>query len=190
MRDYLATLEPPQALRLLSLSLSLVCLSFLPLCAVIFAQGRKIMVSECYPAPGTKVLWDTEVIRVQKAVSRGRLLVRLALLMAVLAILAAGYFPLSLNNQAASQKRFQSPRGHGLLVERSAANRHHAAMSLSSRTQPQALSKRPSLKCRLLSSRCLSQPNRLGNSSTMVLHLANCRASSSISSSLALASFR
>lgn len=120
MQSYLASLEPRQGLRLLTWSLSLVCLSFLPLCLFIYIQGRKIILSECYPAPGTKVIRDTEVVRGQRAVARGRLLVKFALVLGALALLAAVYFPYWLNNLAASQKRFQKPPGHGLLVLQSA----------------------------------------------------------------------
>jgi ferric-dicitrate binding protein FerR (iron transport regulator) len=120
MQDYLTGLEPRQALRLIIWSLSLVWLSFLPLCAFIYLQGRKIILSECYPAPETRVLRDIEVIRGQRAVARGRLLVRFALILAALALVAAVCFPYWLNRLAASQKRFQKPPGHGLLVLRSA----------------------------------------------------------------------
>jgi hypothetical protein len=122
MQSYLDALEPRTALHLLSWSMSLVCLSFLPLCAFIYLQGRKIIVSECYPTPGARVIRDTEVIRGGRAVKRGRLLVKVALFLGVLAILAAGYFPYWLNNLAASQKRFQNPPGHGLLVQLSAVS--------------------------------------------------------------------
>ncbi len=133
MQSYLGALETRIALRLLSCSMILVCLSFLPLCAFLYLQGRKIILSECYPAPGVKVLRDTEVIRGQKAVNRGRLLVRIAITIAILAILAAWYFPYWLNNLAASQKRLHHPSGHGLLVQLSAGGSQHPAVSLSPR---------------------------------------------------------
>ena len=122
LKDYLAALEHRQALSFLSWAMSLVCLGFLPLWAYIYLHGRKIIVSECYPAPNVKVIRDTEVIRGERAVSRGRLLVRVAFILAVLSILAAMYFPYWLNKLAASQGRFQRTPGHGLLVKQSAVS--------------------------------------------------------------------
>lgn len=122
LQDCLAALEPHRALRLLSWALSLACLSFLPLAAFIYFQGHKIIVSACYPAPGTKVIRDTEVIRGPRAVSRGRLLVKIAWLLAALALLAAAYLPYWLNDLAASRERLQRLPRHGLLVEQSAVS--------------------------------------------------------------------
>jgi|UniRef100_A0A7C3SIT0 O-antigen/teichoic acid export membrane protein len=115
LKAYLETLEPEQALHLLTWSLALIPLSFLPLCAIIFLQGRKIIRSECYPPPGAKVIRDTVVVRGEKAIARGRLLVGLALALALLALLAAVYFPYWLNRLAASQKQLPTP-GHGQLA--------------------------------------------------------------------------
>lgn len=117
MKGYLKTLEPRAALTFITWSLMGLFLSILPLCGFIFWQGRKIMVSERFPAPGTKVLRDTEVIRGARAVARGRLLVGVSLVLACLALAAAFYFPYWLNELAASQKRFQqSSPGHGQQV--------------------------------------------------------------------------
>ncbi len=117
MRGYLETLEPGQALRLLTWTSALVPLTFLPVCALIYWQGRKIIRTACFPPPGTRVIRDTVVIRGAGAVARGRLLVGLALTLALLSLLAALYFPYRLNCLAASQKRFQKPlSGHGLLI--------------------------------------------------------------------------
>jgi hypothetical protein len=116
MKRYLETLEPRRGLRLITWSLALIFLSILPICVFIFLQGRKIMRSERFPPPGTKVIRDTEVIRGERAIARGRLLVGAALVLACLALVAAVYVPYWLNKLAATQKRFQKPAGHGQLV--------------------------------------------------------------------------
>lgn len=116
LKGRLDTLEPTRALRLLTWSSALVSLSFLPVCALIFRQGRRILRSGCYPPPGTKVIRDTVVIRGAGAVARGRLLVGLALVLTLTSLFAAVYFPYWLNRLAASQKRFPEPAGHGQLV--------------------------------------------------------------------------
>ncbi|MBW1992180.1 MAG: hypothetical protein JRI59_08710 [Deltaproteobacteria bacterium] len=117
MKGYLATLEPKAGLRLITWLLIGIFLSFLPLCGYIFRQGRRIIVSECFPAPGTRVIRDTEVIRGKGAVTRGRLLVGAAILMAFLALAAAVGLPYWLHCLTDSPKKNPKPPSRrGLLV--------------------------------------------------------------------------
>ncbi|MDI6853500.1 MAG: hypothetical protein QME75_07860 [Deltaproteobacteria bacterium] len=117
LRSYLDGLEPRAALNFLTWSLTIIFLSILPVCAFFFRFGQKIVRAQRFPLPGTKVIRDTEVLRGDRAVARGRLFIGIALVVAALALVSAVFFPYWLNRLAASQPRFQKTTpGHGLLV--------------------------------------------------------------------------
>ncbi len=117
LKSYLDSLEPRAALNFITWSLIVIFLSILPISAFLFRFGQKIVRAERFPPPGTKVIRDTEVLRGGRAVARGRLFIGIALVVAILAVGSAVFFPYWLNKLAASQQRLQKPTpGHGLLV--------------------------------------------------------------------------
>jgi hypothetical protein len=117
LKSYLEGLEPGAALHFINWSITGIFLSILPISAFLFRFGQKIVRAERFPPPGTKVIRDTEVLRGGKAIARGRLFIGIALVVAVLALGSAVFFPYWLNKLAASQPRFQQfTPGHGQLV--------------------------------------------------------------------------
>lgn len=65
--------------------------SFMPAAAYVVHVGRKTLVYECYPYPGRKVMFDTEVVRGTKAQRRGRALVTLGTVCLILTALSMIY---------------------------------------------------------------------------------------------------
>lgn len=117
LKGYLGSLEPRAALNFITWFLIGIFLSILPISAFLFRFGQKIVRAERFPPPGSKVIRDTEVLRGDRAVARGRLFIGIALVVAALALGSAVFFPYWLNKLAAPQQRFQkSTSGHGLLV--------------------------------------------------------------------------
>jgi hypothetical protein len=90
---YVTNLEPAKALRILQIALSAIFLSVLPIAWYIAAFGRKVVTSRRMPPPGTKVIKDTAIITGQPALARGKALVAIAALLAILSLIGGLWLP-------------------------------------------------------------------------------------------------
>lgn len=85
--------EPQDALHVLQIATSLVFLSILPIAWYIWSLGRKVVNSQQMPPPGIKLIKDVKVIKGAPAVARGRVLMVLAVVLALVALAGGIWLP-------------------------------------------------------------------------------------------------
>jgi len=83
---YLAQREPEDALHVLQIAISLTFLSVLPLAWYIWSLGRKVVGTQQMPPPGVRLIKDVKVVKGAPAVARGRVLMVLAVVLALLGL--------------------------------------------------------------------------------------------------------
>jgi hypothetical protein len=87
--DYLKTMAPERALELIKIVLIIIFLSLIIPGIYFLKLGRKIILSETFPPPGTTVIKDTPVIEGKKARQKGMLLLFFAALFFIFGVLGA-----------------------------------------------------------------------------------------------------
>lgn len=117
---YLLELEPQKSLRILQVAISLVFLSVLPIALYIWLFGRKVVKSRRIPPPGTKVIKNTRIIEGPSATIRGRIVMLLALLLAMLAIAGGIWLPWKLG-EIMAERTSNTPTHEDLTRTSSAA---------------------------------------------------------------------
>jgi hypothetical protein len=89
----LAQLEPEESLLILRVTLGLMFLSVLPMAWYIWSLGRKIVGARRLPPPGVKVIKDIKIIEGAAAITRGKALMVMAMLMALLSLIGGLWLP-------------------------------------------------------------------------------------------------
>ena len=90
---YVTGLECEQGLRIVHIVLSVIFLSILPVAWYIASFGRQVVTSRQLPPPGVKVIKDTRIITGQSALARGKALIAIAVLLAVIALIGGLWLP-------------------------------------------------------------------------------------------------
>ncbi|MHC4519822.1 MAG: hypothetical protein ACYTAS_14635 [Planctomycetota bacterium] len=90
---YLAQRRPQEALQILQVAVSLMFLSALPIAWYIWSLGRKGVTSQQMPPPGVRVIKDTIIIRGRSAVARGKALMVIAVLLAIVSLIGGIWLP-------------------------------------------------------------------------------------------------
>jgi len=101
--NYLLQLEPQKSLRILQIVISVIFLSVLPMAWYVYTLGQKVVTSKQMPPPGTKLIKKTRVIEGRQAVLRGKVLIVVALLLAVLSLVGGTWFPFRLEKMIAER---------------------------------------------------------------------------------------
>ena len=92
-KNALAELKPEQAVRLLQITISLVFLSVLPLAWYLWSLARKIVDAQQMPPPHVKVIKNVKVITGPPAVARGKALMIVAVLLALVSLAGGIWLP-------------------------------------------------------------------------------------------------
>lgn len=90
---YLIQLPPRDALRVLQIATCLMFLSFVPVAWYAWSIGRKIVDSRRLPPPGVRLIKNVRLVEGAPAVARGRVVMFLAVVMAVVALASAVGLP-------------------------------------------------------------------------------------------------
>ena len=88
--------EPAKALRAIQIVIGFIFLSIIPFSVYLFRLGLRAVRCRQMPPPGTKVIVDTKVLVGDKAVTRGRLIMVIALLLVALNLAGGLYLPYNL----------------------------------------------------------------------------------------------
>lgn len=92
-QEYLGKLDCKTAYLVIKVAIIFIFLSILPLAIYFLRFGQRIIESKQLPLPGAKVIRDTKVIRGERAMVRGRMVIVLSLLMICLSLIGAFYIP-------------------------------------------------------------------------------------------------
>ncbi len=90
---YLERQEPRTILRVLEAGTALIFLSVVPMALYLYCFGRRAVRYRQLPPPGTRVVVNTKVIEGDRAVTRGRIVMTLAVVLFVLGLGGGLYFP-------------------------------------------------------------------------------------------------
>ncbi|MGD8499974.1 MAG: hypothetical protein PVJ86_04970 [Phycisphaerales bacterium] len=101
----LEQVEPEAALRIVQTVVALIFLSIIPFCVYLCRFGRRAIKYQQMPPPGTKVIADTKVIEGDKAVVRGRAVMVIAFVLAVLGLVGGLYVPYMLGRAFGQETR-------------------------------------------------------------------------------------
>ncbi len=93
LKMYLFSLSPKDSLKMVCWILLLTFLSVSPLGVYLCLLGRKTLTTRQYPPKGIKVIRDTVVLTGSSACLRGRFLILGGVLLVVMSLVGAGYFP-------------------------------------------------------------------------------------------------
>lgn len=85
--------EQGQALRAIQLLIGFIFLSVIPFGVYLFRLGLRVVAHRQMPPRGTKVIVDTKVLEGDKAVTRGRLIMVMAVLLVALDLAGGLYLP-------------------------------------------------------------------------------------------------
>jgi len=88
--------EPAKALLVIQLVTGFIFLSIIPFGVYLFRLGLRAVRCRQMPPPGTRVITDMKVLEGDKAVTRGRLMMVLALLLVALGFAGGLYLPYKL----------------------------------------------------------------------------------------------
>jgi hypothetical protein len=133
---YLTEREPQEALRVLQTVTCLLFLSVLPLAWYIWSLGRKVVDSQQMPPPGVRLIKDVKVVKGAAAVARGRVLMALAVVLALAGLAGGIYLPWMLGKVMSHTASDQEspPETSGALhpaVLRRVGTAHHVASAAS-----------------------------------------------------------
>ena len=92
-KNDLAELEPEQGIRVLQVTISLVFLSMLPLACYLWSLAKKIVDSQQMPPPHVKVIKNVKVITGRPAIARGKALMAMAVLLALVSLAGGIWLP-------------------------------------------------------------------------------------------------
>ena len=96
-------------LRIIRIVIAFIFLSIVPFGMYLCWFGWRVIRHRQIPPPGTKVIVDTKVIEGDKAVTRGRLIIAISLLLVVLGLFGGLYFPYKLGKVFGEQIRQTVP---------------------------------------------------------------------------------
>jgi hypothetical protein len=99
-QQYLQGFDLRTTLRVAKLATVVLFLSIIPLALYLLFLGRRVLKSDRFPPPGTKVIRDTKLMKGNEARVRGRLLIFLSIVLIALALFGALYVPHILNEVA------------------------------------------------------------------------------------------
>ncbi len=88
---YLEGLKATRALGAIKLALIVLFMSIVPLGAYLFTVGRKMIKYQRFPAPGMKVITDTQVVKGEKVKFQGQVVLGLSLVLIFLGLFGALY---------------------------------------------------------------------------------------------------
>ena len=88
--------EPEVLLRFIQIVIAFIFLSTIPFGLYLLRFGWRVIKYRQMPPPGTKVIVDTKVLEGDKAVTRGRLIIAISLVLIVLGLFGGLYFPYKL----------------------------------------------------------------------------------------------
>ncbi|MHC4204701.1 MAG: hypothetical protein ACYSTT_08620 [Planctomycetota bacterium] len=88
--------EPEVMLRIIRIVLAFIFLSIVPFGLYMCRLGWRVIKHRQMPPPGTKVIVDTKVLEDDKAVTRGKLIIVISLLLIALGLYGGLYFPYKL----------------------------------------------------------------------------------------------
>jgi hypothetical protein len=94
---YLLALKPDKSIRILQIAISVIFLSVLPIAWYIWSFGRKVVKSQRMPPQGAKVIKTTKIVEGRSAVVRGKALMAMAILLALLGLIGAIWLPLKMS---------------------------------------------------------------------------------------------
>ena len=97
--------EPAKALRAIQIVNSFIFLSVIPFGVYPFRLGRRVVAHRQMPPPGTKVIMDTKLLEGDKAVTRGQLMMAIALVLISLGLAGGLYLPYKLGKVFGEQIR-------------------------------------------------------------------------------------
>ena len=113
--------EPAKALRAIQIVNSFIFLSVIPFGVYLYRFGWRVVKHRQMPPPGTRVIKDMKVLVGDKAVTRGRLIMAIALLSSALGLIGGLYLPYKLGKvfgerigQPAPQEKQAETRRAGL----------------------------------------------------------------------------
>ena len=109
-QEQLERAEPGQASRVMQLLVGFIFLSIIPFAAYLFRFGLRAVAHRQMPPPGTRVIRDTKLLEGDKAVTRGRLIMLMALLLVVLGLLGGLYLPYKIGKAFSDQIRQAPPQ--------------------------------------------------------------------------------
>lgn len=104
-QEQLERAEPGQASRVMQLLIGFIFLSIIPFAAYLFRFGFRAVRHRQMPPPGTRVIRDTKALEGDKAVTRGRLIMLMALLLTALGLLGGLYLPYKIGKAFSEQIR-------------------------------------------------------------------------------------
>ncbi len=90
---YLERQEPRTILWVLEAGTALIFLSVVPMAIYLYCFGRRIVRHRQLPPPGTRVVVNTRLIEGDRAVTRGRIVMALAIVLLALGLVGGLYFP-------------------------------------------------------------------------------------------------
>jgi hypothetical protein len=102
--------EPGDALHVIQLVIGFIFLSVIPFGVYLLRLGRRAVAHQQMPPPGTRVIMDTKVLEGDKAVTRGRLIMVIALLLVALSLAGGLYLPYKLGKVFGEQIRPAAPQ--------------------------------------------------------------------------------
>jgi len=108
--DRLKQTEPEVTLRIIRIVIAFVFLSIVPFGLYMCRFGWRVIRHKQMPPPGTKVIVDTKVLEGDKAVTRGKLIIAISLLLIVLGLYGGLYFPYKLGKVFSEQILESAPQ--------------------------------------------------------------------------------
>lgn len=92
--DRLEKIEDPKVLlRIIRIVIAYIFLSIVPFGLYLCRFGWRVIKHKQMPPPGTKVIVDTKVLKGDKAVTRGKLIIAISLVLIILGLCGGLYFP-------------------------------------------------------------------------------------------------
>lgn len=102
--------EPEITLRIIRIVIAFIFLSIVPFGLYMCRFGWRVIRCKQMPPPGTKVIMDTKVLEGDKAVTRGKLIIAVSLVLVVLGFFGGLYFPYKLGKVFGEQINQQNPQ--------------------------------------------------------------------------------
>ena len=102
--------EPAKALLAIQIAIGFIFLSVIPISVYLFQLGLRAVAHRQMPPPGTRVIKNTKVLEGDKAVTRGRLMMVLALLLVMLGLAGGLYLPYKIGKAFGEQIQKPAPQ--------------------------------------------------------------------------------
>lgn len=110
-KDRLEGLEDPEVLLLIiKIVIAFIFLSIVPLGVYLCRFGWRVIKYKQMPPPGTKVIVNTKILEGDKAVTRGRLIIAISVLLIALGLYGGLYFPYKLGKVLGEQIHQSTPQ--------------------------------------------------------------------------------